>query len=170
MNHQQKYQSILVSAKMGLMKLSSLIICLTLLLGASAEQCGRQAGGAKCPNGLCCSNHGWCGNTADHCGAGKCQTQCGSSSTPTPSTPTPATPSPNSGGDVGSIISSSLFDQMLKHRNDPRCSANRFYTYDAFIAAARSFNGFGTTGDDTTRKREVAAFLAQTSHETTGFY
>ncbi|OMO55724.1 Glycoside hydrolase, family 19, catalytic [Corchorus capsularis] len=28
--------------------------------------------------------------------------------------------------------------------------------------------GFGTTGDLTTRKRELAAFLTQTSHETTG--
>ncbi|KAM4133752.1 hypothetical protein ACJW30_01G355100 [Castanea mollissima] len=37
-----------------------------------------------------------------------------------------------------------------------------------FIASARSFNGFGTTGDVTTRKRELAAFLAQTSHQTTG--
>ncbi|MBA0653341.1 hypothetical protein Goklo_020529 [Gossypium klotzschianum] len=36
------------------------------------------------------------------------------------------------------------------------------------ITTARSFNGFGTTGDLTTRKRELAAFLAQTSHETTG--
>ena len=31
-----------------------------------------------------------------------------------------------------------------------------------------SFGGFGTTGDVNTRKRELAAFLAQTSHETTG--
>ncbi|MBA0561384.1 hypothetical protein Golob_018220, partial [Gossypium lobatum] len=28
-----------------------------------AEQCGRQAGGALCPNNLCCSQYGWCGNT-----------------------------------------------------------------------------------------------------------
>ena len=71
-------------------------------------------------------------------------------------------------GDVSSLISASLFDQMLKYSNDPRCKSNGFYTYNAFIAAAQSFNGFGTTGDDTTRKRELAAFLAQTSHETTG--
>ncbi|KAM4133760.1 hypothetical protein ACJW30_01G355900 [Castanea mollissima] len=57
---------------------------------------------------------------------------------------------------------------MLKYRNDPRCKSNGFYTYNAFIAAARSFNGFGTTGDVATRKREIAAFLGQTSHETTG--
>ena len=69
--------------------------------------------------------------------------------------------------DVSSLISESLFNELLKHRNDQACSKG-FYTYNAFITAAQSFNGFGTTGDDATRKRELAAFLAQTSHETTG--
>ncbi|KAL2507162.1 Basic endochitinase B [Forsythia ovata] len=71
-------------------------------------------------------------------------------------------------GGVGSIISKSLFEQMLKHRNDANCHAKGFYTYEAFIAAANSFGAFGTIGDTDTRKREIAAFLAQTSHETTG--
>ncbi|XP_059623389.1 endochitinase-like isoform X2 [Cornus florida] len=66
---------------------------------------------------------------------------------------------------VGSIVSKALFDQMLKHRNDGNCPAKGFYTYEAFIAAANSFEGFGTTGD---AAREIAAFLAQTSHEITG--
>ncbi|KAJ6419720.1 hypothetical protein OIU84_029774 [Salix udensis] len=57
---------------------------------------------------------------------------------------------------------------MLKYRNDGRCPGNGFYTYDAFISAARSFSDFGTSGDDTARRRELSAFLAQTSHETTG--
>ncbi|XP_047166170.1 endochitinase-like [Vigna umbellata] len=72
------------------------------------------------------------------------------------------------GDDVGSVISASLFEQLLKHRNDQACEGKGFYSYNAFITAARSFGGFGTTGDSNTRKREVAAFLAQTSHETTG--
>ncbi|KAI3426598.1 S-acyltransferase [Psidium guajava] len=72
------------------------------------------------------------------------------------------------GGDIGSLISQDLFNEMLKHRNDGNCPAKGFYTYDAFITAAKSFGGFGTTGDTDTRKREIAAFLAQTSHETTG--
>lgn len=138
----------------------------SFLLGRiSAEQCGRQAGGALCPNGLCCSEHGWCGSTVAYCGAG-CQSQCGGS--PTPTTPSTPTPTPSAAGDVSSIITSALFDQLLKYRNDPRCQSNGFYTYDAFITAAKSFSGFGTTGDDSTRKKELAAFLAQTSHETTG--
>ncbi|CAL9174530.1 unnamed protein product, partial [Musa hybrid cultivar] len=135
------------------------IFTLASSLGAFAEQCGRQAGGALCPGGLCCSQYGWCGNTDPYCGQG-CQSQC-AGSTPSPSTP-------SGGGSVGSIISSSLFEQMLKHRNDAACPGNGFYTYNAFIAAANSFSGFGTTGDDATKKREIAAFLAQTSHETTG--
>jgi chitinase len=31
-----------------------------------------------------------------------------------------------------------------------------------------SFPAFGTAGDDETRRRELAAFFGQTSHETTG--
>ncbi|KAG5582060.1 hypothetical protein H5410_052687 [Solanum commersonii] len=136
-----------------------------LLLTASAEQCGRQAGGARCAAGLCCSNFGWCGNTNDYCGPGKCQSQCPSGPSPKPPTPGPGP----SGGDIGGVISNSMFDQMLKHRNDNACQGkNNFYSYNAFINAARSFGGFGTTGDTTARKREIAAFFAQTSHETTG--
>ncbi|XVF59875.1 hypothetical protein PTKIN_Ptkin07bG0310800 [Pterospermum kingtungense] len=137
----------------------SSVLAIVILPGVLAEQCGRQAGGALCPNRLCCSQFGWCGNTNDYCGTG-CQSQCGGSSTPTPT--------PSGGSGVASIITRPLFDQMLKYRNDGRCPSNGFYTYDAFIAAAQSFNGFGTTGDVTTRKRELAAFLGQTSHETTG--
>ncbi|MBA0702557.1 hypothetical protein Goari_020669 [Gossypium aridum] len=139
----------------GLLTLTSLAILLQGL-GTSAQQCGRQAGGALCANRLCCSQHGWCGSTPEYCGSG-CQSQCGGS-----------TPTPSGGSGVGSIITRDLFNQMLKYRNDPRCPSNGFYTYDAFITAARSFNGFGTTGDLATRKRELAAFFGQTSHETTG--
>ncbi|KAJ8497455.1 hypothetical protein OPV22_008007 [Ensete ventricosum] len=49
-------------------------------------------------------------------------------------------------------VGSSFFDQMLKQRNP-------FYKYDASIAAAISFGGFGTTGDAVTRTSEIAAFL-----------
>lgn len=70
--------------------------------------------------------------------------------------------------DVGSIVSKNVFERMLLHRNDANCPAKGFYNYESFIAATRSFGGFGTTGDINTRKKEIAAFLAQTSHETTG--
>ena len=130
------------------------------------EQCGRQAGGALCSGGLCCSQYGYCGSTSAYCSTG-CQSQCPSGGSPsTPSTPTP-TPS-GGGGDISSLISKSLFDEMLKHRNDAACPGKGFYTHEAFISAVKSFGGFGTTGDTNTQKREIAAFLAQTSHETTG--
>ncbi|XP_073011512.1 endochitinase-like [Typha latifolia] len=140
------------------------IFCLcSPLLGILAEQCGWQTGGALCPHGRCCSQFGFCGNTDPYCGHG-CQSQCGGGLNPTPP-PLPPTPQ---GGGVGSLLSEALFEEMLKHRNDPNCPAHGFYTYDSFVAAANSFGGFATTGDTDTRKREIAAFLAQTSHETTG--
>ncbi|KAE9444746.1 hypothetical protein C3L33_23356, partial [Rhododendron williamsianum] len=70
--------------------------------------------------------------------------------------------------DISSLISKDVFENMLKHRNDVACEGKGFYTYEAFIAVAKEFGGFGTTGDVATRKKEIAAFLAQTSHETTG--
>ncbi|GAV76989.1 Glyco_hydro_19 domain-containing protein/Chitin_bind_1 domain-containing protein [Cephalotus follicularis] len=129
--------------------LTVLSLLLSLCLSGSAEQCGRQAGGALCPGGQCCSKYGWCGTTSDYCNS-ECQSQCGG----------------GGGGGIGNIISRSTFDQMFKHRDG--CPSKSFYRYDAFIAAAKAFPAFGTTGDDATKKREIAAFLAQTSHETTG--
>ncbi|KAL4616457.1 hypothetical protein ACB092_07G200300, partial [Castanea dentata] len=127
--------------------------------GGLAEQCGTQAGGALCPNGLCCSQWGWCGTTAAYCDDG-CQSQCSGGGGG-------GGGGGGEGGDIGSIISSDDLDQLLLYRNDAACPARNFYTYDAFIEAANSFPGFGTTGDIDIRKREIAAFLGQTSHETT---
>ncbi|KAI9107756.1 hypothetical protein K1719_021092 [Acacia pycnantha] len=134
--------------------ISSLLLCFTV--GGLAVQCGTQAGGAVCPIGLCCSQWGWCGYTYDYCGP-TCQSQCRNPSTP-----------PDPTGGLADIISRDTFNQMLMHRDNVACSARGFYTYDAFIQAAESFPAFATTGDAATRKREVAAFLGQTSHETTG--
>ena len=67
------------------------------------------------------------------------------------------------------MISRDLFEQLLNHRNAAACVGKGFYSYDAFVSAAKSFGTYGNTGDAVTRKRrEVAAFLAPTSHETTG--
>ncbi|KAI9107746.1 hypothetical protein K1719_021082 [Acacia pycnantha] len=140
--------------------ISSLLLCFTV--GGLAVQCGTQAGGALCPGGLCCSQWGWCGSTNDYCGPG-CQSQCGS-----PPPPPPGPPPPDPSGGLADIISRDTFEQMLMHRNNADCPARGFYSYDAFIQAAESFPAFATTGDDATRKREAAAFLGQTSHETTG--
>ena len=71
---------------------------------------------------------------------------------------------------VPSIISRGTFDYMLSNRSQTGCEGGAFYTYDAFLEAANAsmFRGFGTLGPEETRKRELAAFFAQTSHQTTG--
>jgi chitinase len=72
---------------------------------------------------------------------------------------------------VASILSKDLFERLLLHRSDAVCAARGFYTYEAFLAAAAAFPAFGGTTEGLsveTRKQEVAAFLGQTSHETTG--
>ncbi|KAK3138832.1 hypothetical protein QOZ80_5AG0373920 [Eleusine coracana subsp. coracana] len=150
------------------------VLCvLAAALIAHAEQCGSQAGGALCPNGLCCSEYGYCGSTEAYCCAG-CQSQCSCGPSPGPSPPSPPPPPPTPIGPVdpdgvASIVSEDLFEQLLLHRNDPACLAHGFYTYEAFIAACDSFPDFaGKNLSDEARKREVAAFLGQTSHETTG--
>ncbi|KAH9326736.1 hypothetical protein KI387_006914 [Taxus chinensis] len=144
-----------MDAKMWIIMAFICIIIGTAPKAVFAEDCGSQAGGALCAGGFCCSQYGWCGDTPEHCGAG-CQSQCTQS------------PSSGSGSGVASIITETVFNEMLKHRNEASCPAKNFYTYNAFIQAAGSFPGFGTTGDAAAQKKELAAFLAQTSHETTG--
>lgn len=39
-------------------------------------KCGLQNGGKQCPDGLCCSVHGWCGNSVAHCSV-DCQKEFG---------------------------------------------------------------------------------------------
>ncbi|PWZ08322.1 Chitinase 10 [Zea mays] len=69
---------------------------------------------------------------------------------------------------VASIVTQELYGEMFKHKDDAACPAHGFYTYASFLAAAARFPEFGGDGDLATRKREVAAFLAHVSHETTG--
>lgn len=137
-------------------KMYSCFIALTFVLltpaTPSAQPCGDGGGespDAMCPKGLCSAGSGLCGSGFVR--------RCGSDLT---------FGSPNS--EIGSVISASEFDGMLKHRNDRNCEGNGFYSYEAFVVAAAAFGDFGTTGNLNTRKREVAAFLAQTSYETTG--
>ncbi|MFC9390462.1 glycoside hydrolase family 19 protein [Streptomyces venezuelae] len=71
---------------------------------------------------------------------------------------TPPTTPPPSGGFV---VSEAQFNQMFPSRNP-------FYTYAGLVAALKSYPGFATTGSDTVKKQEAAAFLANVSHETGG--
>jgi basic endochitinase B len=56
---------------------------------------------------------------------------------------------------------------MFLHKDDPACSGS-VYTRAGLLAAAADYPSFACTGDDETRRHELAAFLAQISHETTG--
>ena len=69
---------------------------------------------------------------------------------------------------VAELVSEQLYNSLFLHKDDPVCPARGFYTYASFVSAARTFPRFAATGDLGTRKRELAAFLAQISHETTG--
>ena len=68
---------------------------------------------------------------------------------------------PPSGTGLAAILSEATFNSMFPSRNG-------FYSYSALVAAANTFPAFATTGDTDTRKREVAAFLANVAHETGG--
>ncbi|MFD8086222.1 glycoside hydrolase family 19 protein [Kitasatospora sp. NPDC059722] len=83
------------------------------------------------------------------------QGACGGSGDPSP-TPTPTQPGPG-----GFPVSQAQFEQMFPNRNP-------FYTYQGLLDALPAYPGFTTTGSDTVRRQEAAAFLANVSHETGG--
>ncbi|KAB8408220.1 hypothetical protein FH972_024832 [Carpinus fangiana] len=68
-----------------------IVLSFAFLLGTSVEQCGRQARNGLCLNGLCSSQHGWCGTKLAYYGAG-CQSQCRPSTTPSNPTAEDSTP------------------------------------------------------------------------------
>ncbi|MFE0729913.1 glycoside hydrolase family 19 protein [Streptomyces antibioticus] len=61
----------------------------------------------------------------------------------------------------GFVVSEAQFNQMFPNRNS-------FYTYSGLKAALSAYPGFATTGSDTVKKQEAAAFLANVNHETGG--
>jgi predicted chitinase len=71
--------------------------------------------------------------------------------------PNGPTPPPNN----GFVVSEAQFNQMFPNRNS-------FYSYSGLVAAMSAYPAFATTGSDTVRKQEAAAFLANVNHETGG--
>jgi hypothetical protein len=67
--------------------------------------------------------------------------------------------SPTAADTSAFIVSRAVFEQAFPDRNP-------FYSYDGLIAALRTYPAFTTTGDDATRRREAAAFLANVDHDT----
>jgi len=82
------------------------------------------------------------------------------SSAPPAPAPIQVSPTPDSG--VGTIVTRQLFDELYPNRN------KTFYTYDAFIVAAKSFPTFGNQGSHKIRLREIAAYSAHVQQETAG--
>jgi hypothetical protein len=73
----------------------------------------------------------------------------------------------DAGGFLTTVLTESLYDALFLHREDPACSGDVF-TLAALARAAERFPGFASEGTPDVRKRELAAFLANVSHETTG--
>lgn len=69
---------------------------------------------------------------------------------------------------ISYLVSEKLFNSIFLHKDDTACPAKDFYSYSSFIEASKRFPKFGNAGSLSTRRREIAAFLAQISHETTG--
>ncbi|KAJ8648796.1 hypothetical protein MRB53_001819 [Persea americana] len=66
-----------------------------------------------------------------------------------------------------SLVTANYFNSLLASVSST-CEGKPFYKYDDFIVTAEAAVGFGTTGSDDVHKREVAAFLAHTMHNTGG--
>ncbi|WP_433618130.1 glycoside hydrolase family 19 protein [Dactylosporangium sp. CA-139114] len=65
------------------------------------------------------------------------------------------------GTTTGFVVSEAQFNQMFPSRNG-------FYTYAGLVDAMKKYPAFATTGSDTVKRQEAAAFLANVSHETGG--
>ncbi|XP_062111295.1 mulatexin-like [Humulus lupulus] len=140
------------------------ILCLGIVYADERpdHRCGPSYNNPPCDGRRCCSIHNYCGDGNDYCGRGNCRYQCRFQFAALTGV------LPLRDNAITKFISKSLYSNMFKHTSD--CQSQGFYSYDAFITAAQSFPGFATTGDVSTRKRELAAFFAQTSHLTTGGY
>jgi len=74
---------------------------------------------------------------------------------------TTTNPPTNPPGNGGFVVSEAQFNSMFPSRNG-------FYTYQGLVTAMSKYPAFATTGSDTVKKQEAAAFLANVSHETGG--
>ncbi|KAG7639588.1 Endochitinase [Arabidopsis thaliana] len=137
------------------------LFTLTIMTGtAFSQNCGTNG----CKGNMCCSRWGYCGTTKAYCGTGCQSGPCNSKPKPTP------TPSGSGGlnagprGTIASVITPAFFNSIMS-KVGSGCPAKGFYTRQAFIAAAESFAAY----KGTVAKREIAAMLAQFSHESGSF-
>ena len=69
--------------------------------------------------------------------------------------------------DLAELLDQRTWDAMFLHKDDQACYGQN-YTLQGLLDAAQTYPSFACEGDEPTRRRELAAFLAQISHETTG--
>jgi chitinase len=69
--------------------------------------------------------------------------------------------SDSGGSALSDVLTRELYDSMFPNRNS-------LYDYDSLIEAAASYPAFATEGTLEQRRREVAGFLGNSAHETTG--
>ncbi|KAL0674571.1 hypothetical protein Bca4012_002552 [Brassica carinata] len=115
-----------------------------------------------CAGNLCCSRYGYCGTTSAYCGTGCRRGPCSSGATPVSPTPTGGTGGLNAEprDTIANVVTQSFFDGIMSKVGNG-CPAKGFYTRQAFIDAAQSFPAY----QGAVSKREIAAMLAQFSHE-----
>ncbi|WP_446045580.1 glycoside hydrolase family 19 protein [Streptomyces olivaceus] len=77
--------------------------------------------------------------------------------------PAPNPPPAGNGGDSpqGFVVSEAQFNEMFPNRNP-------LYNYEGLKTALSAYPGFAASGDDTVKRQEAAAFLANIGHETSG--
>jgi len=142
--------------------------------------------GDRCDDASHCrSKWGYCGASTAHCNAEStwkaagcsggesttappASTTSSSASTSAQGSPTPAPSSGTSGNGIGSWFTQADFDAFFPNINNAACTGANFFTHGALVLAASAFPSFANSGDVEEDKLELAAFLGQTSHETTG--
>lgn len=86
------------------------------------------------------------------------------------SDPTPP-PTPSTGGnDITSWFKQEDFDTLFAYMDYSACNNSGLFTYDSLVGAAKKYQDQGFLNSDNLddNKMELAAFLGQASHETTG--
>lgn len=138
------------------MSIATLAIAFFIMIivpkNVSAQNCG-------CAEGLCCSQHGYCGDTDAYCGTGCQEGPCKGGNIP------PSTPSPSNDVNVADIVTPEFFNSIIDQA-DSSCAGKSFYSRAAFLDALNSYNQFGRAGSSDDSKREVAAAFAHFTHET----
>ncbi|CAI9108585.1 OLC1v1008229C1 [Oldenlandia corymbosa var. corymbosa] len=146
-------------------KNSSLALIFSILVLVVAASFPQLISGQNCGcNGLCCSKWGYCGMGDPYCGDGCREGPCYSSSGGGSS----GGGSSGGGSSVSDIVSDAFFNGIANQAGSG-CEGRGFYTRSAFLNAANSYSGFGTTGSTDDAKREIAAFFAHVTHETGHF-